>query len=102
MCFLHITPQQWKFELLGLSDKPIRYITSNDENHILFFNGIAMMVDQFNASLATDPFATGSGINPKEAEARFKEGVKEMFDERIDIRCGPISPLRSTFQTRYA
>ena len=95
MRFPHIPPQQRTFDLfnhLGLSKKLIRYIMSNDENDILYFNGTAMTVDQYNASFAPDPFATGSGINPKEAEARFnaaiypfKKELRDNFDKGWDM-----------------
>ena len=91
MRFPHIPPQQRTFDLfnhLGLSDKLIPYIMSNDENDILYFNGQAMTVAQYNASSAEDPFVTGSEINPKEAEARFnaaiypfKQALRENFDK---------------------
>jgi hypothetical protein len=94
MRFPHIPPQQRTFDLfnyLGLSSRLIRYIMSNDENDILYFNGVTMTVDQYNASQAEDPFVTGSGINPKEAEARFNAAIypftkelRENFDKGWD------------------
>jgi len=95
MRFPHIPPQQRTFDLfthLGLSNNLIRYIMSNDENDILYFNGITMTVDQYNASTAVDPFATGTGINPKEAEDKFKAAIypykkelRENFDKGWDM-----------------
>ena len=91
MRFPYIPPQQRTFDLfnyLGLSNKLIPYVMSNDENDILYFNGVAMTVAQYNGSSAVDPFATQSGINPKEAEARFnaaiypfKQELRENFDK---------------------
>jgi len=86
MRFPHIPPQQRTFDLfnhLKLSNKLIRYIMSNDENDILYFNGIAMTVAEYNASPAVDPFATGSGINPREAEARFNAAIYPFKKELI-------------------
>ena len=87
MRFPHIPPQKRTFDLfnhLGLSNKIIPYIMSNDENDILYFNGVAMTVNEYDNSLSLDPFATGSGINPKEAEARFNDAIypykKELRD----------------------
>lgn len=89
MRFPHIPPQQRTFDLfrhLGLSQpkKLIRYIMSNDEHDILYFNGVRMTVDQYNVSKALDPFFTGSGINPKEAEAKFNAAIYPFKKELRD------------------
>ena len=51
-----------------------------------------MTVDEYKSSLSLDPFATGSGINPKEAEARFnaaiypyKKELRDNFDKGWDM-----------------
>jgi hypothetical protein len=90
MRFPSIPPQERAFHLfhhLGLSNKLIRYVMSNKENDILYFNGRAMTVAEYDASPAQDPFATES-VNPKEAETKFniaiypfKKKLRENFDE---------------------
>jgi hypothetical protein len=95
MRFPHIPPQERTFHLfnhLGLSDKLIRYVMSNDENDILYFNGKAMTVAEYNASPAVDPFVTGSDVNPRETEAKFnaaiypfKKQLIEDFDKGWDM-----------------
>ena len=89
MRFPHIPPQQRTFDLfrhLGLAKpkKLIKYIMDNDEHDILYFNGVRMTVDQYNVSKALDPFATRSGINPKEAEARFNAAIYPFKKELRD------------------
>ncbi len=97
MRFPYIPPQKRTFDLfnhlaLPQTHKVIHYIMSNDNNDILYFNGIAMTVEQYNTSLSLDPFQTGSGINPKEAEARFnaaiypfKKELRDDFDKGWDM-----------------
>ena len=86
----HIPFQQRMFNVfnhLGLSDKVIPYIMSNDQNDILYFNGQAMTAAQYNASSAEYPYVTGSEIHPKEAEARFDAAIypfKRALRENVD------------------
>jgi len=78
MRFPQIPPQQRTFDLfeyLGLSSKIIPYTMSNEKEDILYYNGVAMTADQYKFSANLDPFATQSGINPKEAEAQFKAAI---------------------------
>jgi hypothetical protein len=89
MRFPYIPPQMplfGLFEYLGLSNKLIPYIMSNDETDILYFNGKVMTVADYNMSLLLDPLQTG--VNTKEAESRFnaaiypyKKKLIEDFDE---------------------